>query len=53
MSTDLYKGIHENTLDIPKASFLKNTNILMPYFMVADSIFALHTHLMNVLIPYI
>lgn len=39
--------MQDNTLDLPPPSKLKNTNITMPYFMVADGIFALHNHLMK------
>lgn len=47
MSTDLYKGMYESTLDIPEPSILNGTNISMPYYIVADGIFALHTNLMK------
>lgn len=39
--------MHENKLDLPAPSTLKGTNIEMPYYIVADSIFALHTNLMK------
>lgn len=41
--------MHRGTLNIPEPEELKGTQILMPYFFVADSIFALHPNLMK---PY-
>lgn len=49
MSSDLYQDIMGGTLNIPEPTIIEGTDILMPYFFVADSIFALHRNIMK---PY-
>lgn len=49
MASDLYTGIEEESLNIPKPTVLEGSDIFMPYFFVGDSIFALHKNLMK---PY-
>lgn len=49
MNSDLYKDNNEGSLNIPEPKNITGTNIMMPYFFVADSIFALHQ---NVMKPY-
>lgn len=49
MNSDLYKDINEGSLNIPEPKNITGTNIKMPYFFVADGIFALHE---NVMKPY-
>lgn len=43
----LYRAIETNTLNIPRPSPLPNTNIEVPYMIVADDAFALKTYLMK------
>lgn len=49
MNSDLYKDINEGSLNIPEPREITGTDIMMPYFFVADSIFALHENMMK---PY-
>lgn len=49
MSTDLYRDMQEEKLNIPEPTVLNGTDTTMPYFFVGDNIFALHKHLMK---PY-
>lgn len=49
MSTDLYRDMQQDQLNIPEPTVLNGSNTTMPYFFVGDNIFALHKHLMK---PY-
>lgn len=47
MTSDLYAGIYEGTLNIPEPTPLKGSDISMPFFFVPDSIFGLHQNVMK------